>query len=79
MAEGSPVFQYKYLSESSLFNYCYFAVAVPPGVIENAYSFTENLSGKNKKIETEIESGLSNELNERAHELTSEVGAFKTE
>ncbi len=93
------------------------------GVINNAYSFTETLSGKNKKIETEIEkfsniskdilnssieqqltideltksinavseyaqltaensdkvSGLSSELNERAHELTREVGAFKAE
>lgn len=92
-------------------------------VIDNAYKFTDNLSGKNKKIETEIEkfsniskdihdssleqqltideltrainqvneyaqltaensdkvSGLSRELNQRAHELTREVGAFKTE
>lgn len=92
-------------------------------VIDNAYRFTETLSGKNKKIETEIErfssiskdihdssveqqltideltkainqvneyaqltaensekvSGLSQELNERAHDLTREVGAFTTE
>jgi methyl-accepting chemotaxis protein len=92
-------------------------------VIKNTYSFTEILSAKNKKIESEIErfsniskdihdssieqqitieeltkainsvndfaqltaensykvSGLSIELNDRAHELTREVGAFKTE
>jgi len=92
-------------------------------VIDNAYKFTDTLSGKNKKIETEIErfsniskdihdssieqqltideltkainqvneyaqltaensdkvSGLSRELNDRAHELTREVGAFKRE
>ncbi|HPS86259.1 MAG TPA: methyl-accepting chemotaxis protein [Spirochaetota bacterium] len=92
-------------------------------VIDNAYKFTDTLSGKNKTIETEIErfsniskdihdssieqqltideltkainqvneyaqltaensdkvSGLSRELNGRAHDLTREVGAFKTE
>ncbi len=99
------------------------SISETAGVIDNAYSFTENLSGKNRKIESEIErfstisrdilnssieqqltieeltkainsvseyaqltaensdkvSGLSNELNERAHELSREVGAFKTE
>ncbi|PKL17962.1 MAG: hypothetical protein CVV49_08475 [Spirochaetae bacterium HGW-Spirochaetae-5] len=99
------------------------SISETSAVIENAYSFTDTLSGKNRKIETEIErfseisrdihdssieqqltideltrainsvneyaqltaensdkvSGLSGELNSRAHELTRVVGAFKTE
>ncbi len=99
------------------------SISETSAVIENAYSFTETLSDKNRKIESEIErfsniskdihdssieqqltideltkainsvneyaqltaqnsdkvSGLSGELNGRAHELTRVVGAFKTE
>ncbi len=99
------------------------SIAETSVVINNAYSFTESLSEKNKKIETEIEkfsgvtrdihdssieqqytieeltkainsvneyaqltarnsekvSDLSRELNDRSHELSREVGAFKTE
>jgi methyl-accepting chemotaxis protein len=99
------------------------SISETSSVIDNAYSFTDTLSGKNRKIETEIErfsdisrdihdssieqqltideltrainsvneyaqltaensdkvSGLSGELNSRAHELTRVVGAFKTE
>lgn len=99
------------------------SIAETSDVIDNAYNFTEILSEKNKKIETEIErfseiskdihdssleqqltieeltkaldqvneyaqltaensdkvSGLSRELNDRAHDLSREVGAFKTE
>ncbi len=99
------------------------SISETSAVIDNAYSFTDTLSSKNRKIETEIErfsgisrdihdssieqqltieeltrainsvneyaqltaensdkvSGLSSELNSRAHELTRVVGAFKTE
>ncbi len=99
------------------------SISETSGVIENTFEFTERLSDKNRKIESDIEkfssiskdirdssveqqmtideltkalnsvnnyaqvtaensdkiSVLSGELNSRSHELTKEVGQFKTE
>ena len=111
------------LETSKILDIIKISISETSDVIDNAYNFTEILSDKNKKIESEIEkfsniskdihdssveqqltieeltkainqvneyaqltaensdrvSGLSHELNDRAHELTREVGAFKTE